>query len=125
MNTNLTIRLDFYNVNNRPCLIADQGREQYGKITANLLQSDIEPNEFFVKTYSENAHWALQLLKQHPNLFHCQYGKGVMLNGLYFPLYKLTNKFIAEEFEKTYNPRSDIYDAPQPLWDLYAKYCEA
>ena len=121
---NLSIRLDFYNINNRVCLIADQGREPYGKITANLPDFDLEPNEFFVKTYSENAGWAEPLLKQHPNLFQEQSDKGVMFNGLYFPCYKLTNKFIAEEFEKTYNSRSDIYEAPQPLWDLYGKYCE-
>jgi len=122
--SSLTIRLEFYDSNGRVALVAYQGMEQYGKITANLPNLDLEPNEFFVKTYSENASWAEPLLEQHPDLFHVQFGKGVMFNGLYFPVYKLTNKFIAEEFEKTYNPRSDIYEAPQPLWDLYGKYCE-
>jgi hypothetical protein len=122
--SSLTIRIDFYNVNNRICLVAYQGHEPYGKISVNLPDLDLEPNEFFVKMYSENSPWVKHLLNQHTDLFHCQSGKGVMFNGLYFPVYKLTNKFIAEEFEKTYNPRSDIYEAPQPLWDLYAKYCE-
>ena len=122
--SSLTIRLEFYLYPFRPCLVAYQGQEQYGKISANLPDLDLEPNEFFVKTYSENAGWAEPFLVQHPDLFHCQFGKGVMFNGLYFPVYKLTNKFIAEEFEKTYDPRSDIYNAAPPLWDLYAKYCE-
>ena len=122
--SSLTIHLNFYDTNHRVCLSAFQGMERYGKISANLPDLDLEPNEFFVKTYSENAGWAEPLLKQHPDLFHCQFGQGVMLNGLYFPVYKLTNKFIAEEFEKAYDPPSDIYNAPPPLWDLYAKYCE-
>jgi hypothetical protein len=121
--SSLSVQLEFYDSNGRVALVAYQGMERYGKITTNLLQFDIEPNEFFVKTYSENTGWALPLLQQHLDLFHCQFGKGVMYNGLYFPVYNLTNKFIAEEFEKTYNAKSDVYDAPQPLWNLYEKYC--
>jgi len=124
--SSLTIQLEFYDSNGRVALVAYQGMERYGKITTNLLQFrfDIEPNQFFVKTYSENASWAWPLLKANPDLFtHVESGDR-MVNGLHFPLCQLTNKFIAEEFEKTYNTKSDIYEAPQPLWDLYAKYCE-
>jgi hypothetical protein len=122
--TNLTIQLNFYDNNHRVCLSAFQGMERYGKISVNLPQFDIEPNQFFVKTYSENASWALPLLRQHPDLFQPVVSGNRLVTVLFFPLYELTNKFIAEEFEKTYNAKSDIYDAPQPLWDLYAKYCE-
>jgi len=119
----LTLHLEFYN-NFRPCILAvSSSGEPYGKLSVNLPDFDIEPNQFFAKTYSENSYWVEEVLKQYPHRFELVIDKGFHHNGIYFPLYQLTDLYIASEFEKTYNAKSDIYEASQPLWNLYEKYC--
>lgn len=121
--TDLTIKLFFYNDNHRPCPIAYHDHEVYGKLAVNLPNNPMEPNEFALKTYSENLGWAKKLIHSHPDKFQAT-RRNVNTGYAYCPIYRLTPEYIAFEFERTYNPLTDIYEADPPLFDLYKKYCE-
>jgi hypothetical protein len=129
MNTlSLTLSLKFYD-NFRPCIVALTNNnpplpEVYGKISINIPDKFLPPNQFFVKTYSENQDWARQALEAHPEWFTDTKRAAFLPHGGIAPVYELTNRFIAEQFELTYNAKSDIYEAEEPLWELYKLYCE-
>ncbi len=117
----MIIRLEFYK-NFRPCLLAMKGDEVFGKLSTNVLSAPIPRNEFILKTYSENVFWAKDLIDKHPEWFINT--NNVYKVGLsYCPIYRLSPVYVNLEFEKTYNPRTDIYEASPPLWNLYHETC--
>jgi hypothetical protein len=126
---NFKLVLDFYTNNNSICLLAidKSTNEPYGKITTNLSLDNLPLNKFVVKNYSENKDWAVPFIQQFPAWFNYlgplrhRANPNVVMR---LPLYEITPEGIKHFFELTYNPRSDIYEAVPPLWDLYNKYCE-
>ena len=120
----LTLSLKFYD-NFRPCIVASRpSGEPYGKISINLPDKFLPANQFFAKTYSENEGWARQALDYHPEWFTDLKRSTFLPHGGIAPVYELTNRFIEEQFELTYDSKSDIYCADEPLWNLYKLYCE-
>lgn len=107
----------------RPCIVAYSALEPYGKISVNLPEHNLAPNQFFAKIYSENRDWAEALLELHSNWFH-PVPSCVYKNDLAFPVYEITPEFINLQFEKTYNRSTDIFEAPDHLWALHTLYCK-
>ena len=121
----LRINLDFYANTNHIALIAIDPviQEAYGKITTHVPGVQLEDNEFIVKTYAENDPWAHDFVKEHPEWF-LPTGKSAQVGPWSScPIYRVTKLFINEQFEYSYNKRSDMYDAHEYLWSLYDKYC--
>jgi hypothetical protein len=66
--TRLTLMEGQYD-NGRTAIVAIVGGEPYGTLTVNMPEVEQGDGEIFVKTWSENEHWAGQLLKAVPELF--------------------------------------------------------
>lgn len=125
LNHKLVPKLDFYANNNRICLSCLYKGELWGKISINVPEAPLNPNEFIVKDYSENEYWALPYLNSHPEWF---LPKGLVIQVSQYvtcPIYRVTKEFISEQFEATYNKKSDIYDAHPTLWQLYDDFVQA
>lgn len=118
----MKILLEFYN-NFRPCLVVVKDEEVFGKLSINVVKADLPPDEFILKTYSENVFWAQDLVDRYPDWF-IPTGKTYKLGYSVCPIYRLSAEYISQEFEKTYNRRTDIYEASTPLWNLYHEICD-
>lgn len=55
--------------NGRVAIFACVDFEHYGKLTVNMPEVALADDEICVKTWSENEHWARQLLEAAPELF--------------------------------------------------------
>lgn len=124
--TKFTIHLDQYTDNNALAVIVkDQNGGIYGRLSVNDPLVELEPNEFLAKVYSENERWAEHLLKtSNFESLGVVYTKHFPSHSVEFPIYRVTPELISSLFEQTYNPRTDIYEAPPFLFDLHADYCE-
>jgi hypothetical protein len=124
----LTYKLDQYNVGKNICITAYlPDGEPYSKLTINLPEEShhLLPGEFFAKTYSENAHWyKFALASGNFEDTGRSITKHFDTHSVHYPIWKVTESFIKPLFESTYNSRSDIYDAPQYLFDLYYEIVE-
>lgn len=113
-----TFKLEWY-LNNGPCILAYQDGELLGKLSSWLPDVNLSDIEFAAKLYGENRFWAKEALKSP---YFIETGDVVIAGYVTFPIYELDLSFIKDQFEATYNKASDIYLAPQYLWDLYDKY---
>src|SRR5690606_17115617 len=113
-----TFKLDHYVISGTVCILVYLDGELLGKLSS-YVPTRLEPNEFCAKTYSENASWAPEVLAL-PHFIDT--GEVVITGDVTWPIYELSLEFINEQFEATYNPRTDIYEAPKFLWSLYEKY---
>ena len=118
-------KLQFYDSNGRIALTCHYGNEVYGKLTANVLEAPLKDNEFIVKNYSENEGWALAYLNSHTELFLPTMTSVQISPWVAAPIYCVTKKFIEDEFEATYDKRSDTYEAHPTLWSLYDNFVQA
>lgn len=118
-------KLEFYDSNGRIALTCHYGNEVYGKLTVNQPETPLEDNEFIVKNYSENEGWALAYINSHPELFLPTTFEVQISQWVTCPIYRVTKKFITDEFEATYNKRSDLYEAHPTLWSLYDNFVQA
>jgi hypothetical protein len=120
--SNYIYKLEFYQSNDRPAIIVfekSNPNEVFGRLTSNLPQANLQDNQIALKTYSENLSWWEGAINpKYFKLTHDSHFQG----WICFPIYTLTPLFIKEQFEKTYNRKTDIYEAPQPLWNLVNKY---
>jgi hypothetical protein len=128
MKPKFTYKLDFYARTRTPCILVyhrDYPGELYGKLSISPSTTDphrlLRDNEFVVKVYSENESWHREALK--PEFFKPT-GHSIQLPYTLCPIYTITPKFIADQFDQTYNSHTDIFDAPDLLWSLYEKYVE-
>ena len=117
-------KLEFYDSNRRIALTCHYGNEVYGKLTVNSPLCELADNEFIVKNYSENEGWALAYLHSHPELFLPTMTSVQISQYVTCPIYRVTKKFIVDEFEATYNKHSDLYEAHPTLWSLYDNFCK-
>lgn len=114
-------KVDQYISNQSLCITAYLDGELVGKLSVAIPDVLLEDLEFIAKTYSENASWAMEALKSD---YFEDTGCVVYADYVTMPIYKVTPKFIEDQFEATYNKASDMYEAPQFLWDLYEKHCK-
>lgn len=121
---NLTIKLKFYVWPTRPALVVHNSRERHGMLSINVPEAELADNEFVAKLYSENEKWAGLLLEQHPEWF-VYTGRITKLSFIECPIYQITPTFISNQFEATYDSRTDIYNADPQLFELHKKYCES
>jgi hypothetical protein len=122
---NFIYKLEFYQTSRTPCILvfdADNPHELFGKLSLfSPLAPSLQDNEFVVKRYSENESWYLEAL----NLEYFQHTlKWAYLLHVDCPVYRVTPLFIKQQFEATYNPRTDIYECNDILFKLHEKYCE-
>lgn len=122
---NFLYKLEFYQTSRTPCILvfdAANPHELFGRLSLfSSTVSDLKDIEFVVKRYSENESWYMEALNP---LFFQHTLKWAYLLQVDCPIYRLTNLFIKEQFEATYNPRTDIYECNDLLFKLHEKYCE-
>lgn len=93
--------------------------EAYGHpLTIKVPALKLPLNE--VAVYHEEAH----ILLDSTSDFQSVYGTHTIThNEKPIHVVRITPSRIEADFERTYNPRTDIYEAPEPLWTLYRAYC--
>lgn len=94
--------------------------EVFGKLTTCLPESKLPaPDLFWAKDWSENAYWAPIVLRHiaTPSLIVVRSGFVLVRAWRFKP------EFIKQQFELTYDKKSDIYEASEKLWEL-VKYFE-
>ena len=124
---NLSFRLDFYRSSRTPCIIVIDStapNEVFGKLSLFTPNATLNDNEFVVKNYSENQSWYDLALSAYNHKYFEYTGKRAYLPHNTCPIYRITPAFINEQFEATYNPRTDIYECNDILFKLHEKYCE-
>lgn len=85
----LTLKFSNYLLGDRLSIRAETGDgEPYGTLTTNLPDQPLNPGEIFVKTYSENAAWVPQVLKNLPELF-TDTGRRVKSGFVTIPVYQV------------------------------------
>jgi hypothetical protein len=122
---NFIYKLEFYQTSRTPCIHvfdADNPHELFGRLSLfTPAAPSLQDNEFVVKNYSENQSWYAEALNR--NYFYYT-GKQAYLLYNTCPVYRVTPLFIKQQFEATYNPRTDIYECNDILFKLHEKYCE-
>lgn len=115
-----SFELTKYPIGDTLCILVNKNNERFGKLSINIPAApELAPNEFWAKTYSDNADWAQQLLDLHFE----KSGKKYQLPYDIVYSYRLTPAFIKQLFEASYNSKTDIYECSSTLFALHERFC--